>query len=100
MDNLDKIIKENIHKQLNEVVHLRISDYQLLKEIEERMCSFINIIHEEVLNYISAEQLKNGGTQNISNELSEKLKKLFLQAKVKFTTKCLSPLWIRITQGY
>ena len=99
MDKLDKIIKETIHKQLNEG-HLRIFDYQILKEVEETMCSFIDIIHEEVLDYISTEQLKNGGTQHISNELSEKLKKLFLKAKVKFTTKCLNPLWTRITKGY
>ena len=99
MDKLDKIIKETIHKQLNEG-HLRMSDYQILKEVEETMCSFIDIIHEEVLDYISTEQLKNGGTQHVSNELKEKLKKLFLKAKVKFTTKCLSPLWTRITKGY
>ena len=74
MDKLDKIIKETIHKQLNEG-HLRMSDYQMLKEVEETMCSFIDIIHEEVLDYISTEQLKNGGTQYVSNELKEKLDK-------------------------
>lgn len=76
MDKLYKIIKETIHKHLNEI-HLRISDYQILKEVEETMCSFIDIIHEEVLDYISIEQQKNSGTQHISDELSEKLKKTF-----------------------
>jgi flagellar basal body-associated protein FliL len=82
------------------VIHLNFDDYHLLKEVEETMCSFLNIIHEEVLDYISAEQLKNGGTENISDELREKLNKLFHHAKVKFTTKCLGPLWMRIPQGY
>ena len=90
-NDLHNLIKESVLTILSEG-HLRISDYHMLKEVDDNMFGMCDIVKDEIFNYLANQQIND-------EELNQKIEKLFQKFKYKLQN-CLTPLRIRVTKGY